>query len=89
MTTARTGLMLYSVRRACAEDFEGTLRAVAAMGYTGVELFDLHGHDALHTREWRWRWRARSCERERKRGAILGPRADNLITVQATIERIM
>ena len=42
---ARIGLMLYSVRRACADDFEATLRAVAAMGYTGVEVFDLHGHD--------------------------------------------
>jgi sugar phosphate isomerase/epimerase len=52
MTTARTGLMLYSVRRACAEDFEGTLRAVAAMGYTGVELFDLHGHDVAEVRGW-------------------------------------
>ena len=43
---ARVGLMLYSVRRACAEDFEATLRSVAAMGYTGVEVFDLHGHYA-------------------------------------------
>ena len=40
----QVGLMLYSARRACAEDFEATLRAVAAMGYDGVEAFDLHGH---------------------------------------------
>ena len=52
MTTARTGLMLYSVRRACAEDFEATLRAVAEMGYAGVELFDLHGHNAVEVRGW-------------------------------------
>ena len=52
MTTARTGLMLYSVRRACADDFEATLRAVAAMGYTGVEVFDLHGHDVAVVRGW-------------------------------------
>ena len=43
---ARIGLMLYTVRQDCARDFEGTLRAVASLGYEGVELFDLHGHDA-------------------------------------------
>ena len=52
MTTARTGLMLYTVRRACAEDFEATLRAVATMGYAGVEVFDLHGHDVVEVRAW-------------------------------------
>jgi len=41
---ARIGLMLYTVRDECARDFPGTLRAVAAMGFEGVELFDLHGH---------------------------------------------
>ena len=49
---ARIGLMLYSVRRACADDFESTLRAVAAIGYTGVEVFDLHGHAATDVRGW-------------------------------------
>ncbi|HEY3615009.1 MAG TPA: sugar phosphate isomerase/epimerase [Gaiellales bacterium] len=38
------GLQLYSVRRAAADDFEATLREVAALGYDGVEVFDLHGH---------------------------------------------
>jgi sugar phosphate isomerase/epimerase len=49
---ARIGLMLYSVRRACADDFESTLRAVTAIGYTGVEVFDLHGHAATDVRGW-------------------------------------
>jgi sugar phosphate isomerase/epimerase len=40
----RVGLMLYTVREAAARDFEATLREVAAFGYEGVELFDLHGH---------------------------------------------
>ena len=31
------GLQLYSVRQAIEEDFEGTVRTVAAMGYAGVE----------------------------------------------------
>lgn len=49
---ARVGLMLYSVRDECAHDFEGTLRAVAELGYEGVELFDLHGHEAEEVRGW-------------------------------------
>jgi sugar phosphate isomerase/epimerase len=49
---ARVGLMLYTVREDCARDFEGTLRAVAGLGYEGVELFDLHGHDASAVRGW-------------------------------------
>ena len=49
---SRIGLMLYTVRDECARDFEGTLRAVAAQGYEGVELFDLHGHDAAQVSAW-------------------------------------
>jgi sugar phosphate isomerase/epimerase len=49
---ARVGLMLYTVREDCARDFEGTLRAVASLGYEGVEFFDLHGHDAATVRGW-------------------------------------
>ncbi|MGH3071438.1 MAG: sugar phosphate isomerase/epimerase family protein [Gaiellaceae bacterium] len=43
MPDARLGLMLYTVRDECARDFPATLREVAAMGFEGVELFDLHG----------------------------------------------
>jgi sugar phosphate isomerase/epimerase len=43
MPEARLGLMLYTVRDECARDFPGTLREVAAMGFEGVELHDLHG----------------------------------------------
>jgi sugar phosphate isomerase/epimerase len=49
---ARIALMLYTVRDECARDLEGVLRSVAEIGYDGVELFDLHGHDARQVREW-------------------------------------
>ncbi len=52
MTDARTGLMLYSVRDACEADLEGTLREVAAIGYDGVEIFDLHGHAPATVAGW-------------------------------------
>jgi sugar phosphate isomerase/epimerase len=39
------GLQLYSVREAAKQDFPGTLRRVAEMGYKGIEFAGLHGHD--------------------------------------------
>jgi sugar phosphate isomerase/epimerase len=49
---SRIGLMLYTVRAECASDFPGTLEAVAALGYEGVELHDLHGHAPERVRAW-------------------------------------
>lgn len=49
---SRVGLMLYTVRDECARDFKRTLRAVAEIGYEGVELFDLHGHTPYQVRAW-------------------------------------
>jgi sugar phosphate isomerase/epimerase len=46
----RIGLQLYTVRRECDADLAGTLRVVADLGYDGVELFSLHGHDARDVR---------------------------------------
>ena len=50
--TARVGLQLYTIRDECVRDFERTLRRVAGLGYDGVELFDLHGHDPALVRRW-------------------------------------
>ncbi len=49
---ARIGLMLWTVRRECATAFEPTLRGVAKIGYEGVELFDLHGHEPDEVAVW-------------------------------------
>jgi sugar phosphate isomerase/epimerase len=48
----RVALMLYSVRQAAEADFESTLRQVAALGYDGVELFDLHGREPAEVGRW-------------------------------------
>jgi sugar phosphate isomerase/epimerase len=48
----RIGLMLYSVRRTAAVDFEATLREVAAIGYEGIEFYDLHGHEPAAIAGW-------------------------------------
>lgn len=44
------GLQLYSVRQDCAKDLPGVLKAVADMGYTGVEFAGYHGHSAKELR---------------------------------------
>jgi sugar phosphate isomerase/epimerase len=48
----RVGLMLYTVREDCARAFEPTLREVASMGFEGVEIFDLHGHEPEAVAAW-------------------------------------
>jgi sugar phosphate isomerase/epimerase len=44
--------MLWTVREECGRAFEPTLREVAQMGYAGVELFDLHGHQPDEVASW-------------------------------------
>lgn len=46
------GLQLYTVREECARDFESVLRTVGELGYDGVELFNLHGHEPERVRGW-------------------------------------
>jgi sugar phosphate isomerase/epimerase len=49
---AKIGLQLYTVREECADDLESVLRAVAGIGFDGVEIFDLHGHAPELVRSW-------------------------------------
>jgi len=49
---ARVGLQLYTIREECDRDLEATIRRVGALGYDGVELFQLHGHNAGQVRGW-------------------------------------
>ena len=48
----RVALQLYTIRRECERDLEDALRRVGRQGYDGVELFDLHGHEAAEVRAW-------------------------------------
>ena len=45
------GLQLYSVRADCAKDLPGVLKAVAKMGYTGVEFAGYYGRTAPELRQ--------------------------------------
>lgn len=42
----KIGLQLYTLRAELEEDFEGTLRKVADMGYSGVEFYHFFGRSA-------------------------------------------
>jgi len=48
----RVGLQLYTLRADLAQEFRGTLAAVAGLGYEGVELHDLFGHRVQEVRGW-------------------------------------
>jgi len=48
----RIGLQLWTIREECDRDLESALQTVGAQGYEGVELFQLHGHDAPQVRQW-------------------------------------
>src|SRR5207244_12105255 len=45
------GLQLYSVRNECAKDLDGTLTAVAKMGYKAVEFAGYYWRDAKSLRK--------------------------------------
>jgi len=46
MSRIPIALQLYSVRHNCEQDLPGTLRAIAAMGYEGVEFAGYYGYEA-------------------------------------------
>ena len=50
MTNLPIGLQLYSVRDDCARDLPGVLKAVADMGYAGVEFAGYYGRTAEELR---------------------------------------
>ncbi|KOS01345.1 sugar phosphate isomerase, partial [Paenibacillus polymyxa] len=47
---AKVGLQLYTVREELEQDFEGTLRKVAELGYKGVEFHTFFGRNAKDVR---------------------------------------
>jgi sugar phosphate isomerase/epimerase len=51
MTRIPIALQLYSVREACQADFPTTLKAVADMGYEGVDFAGYYGYEATTIRK--------------------------------------
>lgn len=46
----KVAVQLYSVRTDCARDLPGTLKAIAALGYEGVEFAGYHGYGSADLR---------------------------------------
>jgi sugar phosphate isomerase/epimerase len=55
------GLQLYSVRHECARDLRGTLKAIAEMGYDGVEFAGYYGHSAKDLRALLDEYKLKCC----------------------------
>ncbi|RLE86890.1 MAG: sugar phosphate isomerase/epimerase [Thermoprotei archaeon] len=51
MAKIKIGVQLFSVREDCARDLPGTLRAIAEMGYEGVEFAGYYGRSAGELRD--------------------------------------
>lgn len=51
MRKIKVAVQLYSVREDCARDLPGTLKAIAEMGYEGVEFAGYHGFSAQELRK--------------------------------------
>ncbi len=49
---AKVGLQLWTIRDECDRDLAAALQRVGELGYDGVELFQLHGHEATQVRAW-------------------------------------
>ena len=52
MSNIPIALQLYSIREACAKDLPGSLKAVADMGYQGVEFAGYHNYSAAELRQF-------------------------------------
>ncbi len=52
MIKFKVGLQLYSIRQMAEKDLLETLKRVKALGYDGVELAGLYGHEAKQVKEW-------------------------------------
>lgn len=50
MTGFRIGIQLWSLREDCSRDLEGTLKALASMGFDGVEFAGFYGRHASDLR---------------------------------------
>lgn len=51
MNTIPVGIQVYSVRDDAERDFKGTMQQLKDMGYDGVELAGLYGHEASEIRQ--------------------------------------
>lgn len=73
------GLQLYSVRKDCQKDTEGTIAAVAKMGYQGVEFAGYYGKSAKQMRKILDDNGLKCCGTHAQLGTLLGDKLKGTI----------
>lgn len=79
------GLQLYSVRHECEQDLPGTLKAVAAMGYEGVEFAGYYGRTAAELRQMLDDLSLRCCGTHAKFPTLLGEELERTVEFNQTL----
>jgi sugar phosphate isomerase/epimerase len=78
-TKLPVGLQLFSVRKECEKDFEHVLKAVARMGYEGVEFAGYHGRTAEELRSMLDDLELKCCGTHLKIGTLLGDELEKTV----------
>jgi sugar phosphate isomerase/epimerase len=81
----KVGLELYSVREDCAKDLPGVLKAVAKMGYQGVEFAGYHGRTAEELRKLLDENGLKCCGTHIALDALLGENLEKTIAFNKTL----
>ncbi|MBM3493755.1 MAG: sugar phosphate isomerase/epimerase [Armatimonadetes bacterium] len=81
----RIGLQLYSVREECAKDLPGVLKAVAQMGYEGVEFAGYHGKSAEEIKKLLDENKLVCCGTHTSLESLLGEEFDKTVAFNKTI----
>jgi sugar phosphate isomerase/epimerase len=85
MSSIPIGLQLYSIREDCARDLPGTLKAVAGMGYAGVEFAGYYGHSAQDIRKWLDDLGLKCCGTHTSLATLLGDELPRTIEFNQTL----
>jgi sugar phosphate isomerase/epimerase len=81
----RIGLQLYSVRKDCEKDLPGVLKAVAAMGYEGVEFAGYYGRKAEELKKLLDENNLRCCGTHIGLNTLLGDELQKTVDFNKTI----
>jgi len=81
----RIGLQLYSVRKECEKDLPGVLKAVAQMGYEGVEFAGYYGRQAEELKKLLDENNLRCCGTHLSLNTLLGDELQKTIAFNKTI----
>src|SRR5687768_10093619 len=88
MSAIPVGLQLYSVRDECARDLPGTLRAVAGMGYEGVEFAGYYDRSAGELRSMLDDLGLRCCGTHTRLNTILPDELETTVEFNRTLGNV-